>query len=136
MTILILGFISGVFMETCPTDDISPCQCEEHNFLPYFDRILVNCTSDVDKLYDLEILQQALSRLAGKDNVTFILTYFKIKADLPNFLSGIGIKELDLNDCRFDRLSNDDNLGVIDLPALGNDLEVRCLFSTRILILN
>lgn len=90
MTILVLGFISEVYMETCPTaEDVFPCSCVERRN----GYIQIECSSGMSiELQDLKNLQQALSSLNGKSNVRLSLKNFNISIP-SNFFSGIGIRD-------------------------------------------
>lgn len=127
MIFLILGFFSGVYMDTCPEEeDISPCQCQEKSGY-----IMVFC-SFFNKKQDLETLQQALNSLSGKNDVHLNLEYFTIGIS-SNLFSGIGIKRINFHACRMDSLIKDDQPGLLGLE---NHLEVRYLFSNLKLNLN
>lgn len=114
-TLLLLGFTSGVYMETCPAEeDISPCECEEEE-----GEIMVTCSDDS---LDLETLRQSLNSLSGKNDVDLFLGDFKIGKLPSNFFYGIGIKRLEISHCDLDSLTDDDQPGLLGLEDY---LEVR-----------
>lgn len=126
MTLLLLGFTSSVYMETCPAEeDISPCDCEEED---ESGDIMVTCS---DESLNLETLRKSLSSLSGKNDVDLALSDFKIGKLPSNFFYGIGIKRLDISHCDLDSLTNDDQPGFLGLE---NYLEVR-YFCVYILVL-
>lgn len=121
MSFLILGFMSGVSMETCPKEgDIYPCDCEDHDG----SMITVTCIrGNFIKSYPLKILQLALSSLNGKTDID--LLFDKCNISIPsNFFAGIGIRFLRFQSCRIDSLGKDDQM----LTGLENHLQVRFLF--------
>lgn len=120
--ILIIGFISGVCMETCPeAEDIYPCSCKED----VSREITVTCTSGLFlPLHHLKSLQQSLSKFTGKKDVLLRLEGFNISMP-SNFFSGIGIKILEFHSCRIHSFTNDDQPAFLGLE---NHLEVRNLF--------
>lgn len=130
VTILFLGFISVVYMETCPPNEaIRPCECKEDET----GDIVVKCYSVPSiRLHELETLQQALNSLTGKNEVHLRLTFFNASRFPSNLFSGVGIKKLDLASCDMDSLADDDQPRFLGLE---NHLEVRCRFSTLIIIL-
>lgn len=120
--LLIMGFTSVVYTETCPAkEDIYPCVCDEAHIQESGD-ILVTC-SDVS--LNLETLKQALSGLSGKSQVDLGLEDLQLGKLPSNYFSGISIRKLHFDHCFLDSLTNDDQPG---LSGLENDLEVRICF--------
>lgn len=130
MIILILGFISEVYTETCPAEeDVYPCRCEEDRFGYY---IHVKCSSFLStRMNHMEILRKALNSLIGKHNVDLRFENFNISIP-SNLFSGIGVRDLRFHSCRMDSFTKEDQPGLLGLE---DHLDVRSWFSTRILIL-
>lgn len=129
ITILVVGFIPKVYMETCPDEEeVYPCSCKEGVF-----GITVTCSRGFfNTLYPLKTLHQSLSALTGNSGIILRLEGFNISIP-SNFFAGFGIKGLEFHSCRIHNVTND---GQPALLGLENHLEVRYLFSTRILLLN
>lgn len=120
--LLILGFTSVVYMETCPAkEDIYPCVCDEAHIQESGD-ILVTC-SDVS--LNLETLKQALSGLSGKNQVDLVLEDLQLGKLPSDYFSGIGIRKLDFDYGFLDSLTNDDQPGLLGLE---DHLEVSLCF--------
>lgn len=119
--ILILGFISGIRMDTCPEpEDLLKCKCFK---LGSYKRITVDCKSwyDRDTILPIDELQQSLKGLLGK---TVELNLYDVQDTLPSdVFSGVIITHLNFHSCRMDSLTKDDQL-----LGLENHLSVRYLF--------
>lgn len=126
ITILVMGIIPRVYMETCPDEEgIYPCSCKEDGYY-----IKVTCSRGFfNTLYPLKTLRQSLSELTGKTRIILLLEGFNISIP-SNFFAGFGIKSLKFHSCRIHNVTND---GQPALLGLENHLKVRYLFSTRIL---
>lgn len=130
ITILVVGFIPTVHMETCPDEeDVYPCICKQDGFR----NIKMTCSKGFFNTIDpLKTLQQSLRVLTGKNDVVLRLEDFNINLS-SNFFAGIGIVQLDFISCRFASSPYGDQPVLFGLE---NHLKVIYLFLNVILILN
>lgn len=122
LTILILGFISSVCMETCPEpEDLYPCKCSENDLSS--EEITAECLGgyDLESNIPLNVLQPVLSHLRGKKVRRLIL--YNVQDTLPsNLFTGISITTLELYFCPMDSFAKDDQPRLLGLE---DHLEVR-----------
>ena len=116
---VLLGLLSCVYTESCPTDyEVYPCMCEEDD---ESGDIKVSCSAQGTTL---PILKQALSRLIRKRNVQLELSNFKLGAVPSYFFYGIEIKKLKISRCDLDSLTDDGRPALIGLEYSLEELHI------------